>query len=238
MTNELQPSVSLKNGQVYTTSLAIAEHFGKRHADVLRAIQNLDCSAEFNRRNFAFVEYVDSKGELRPCVEMTRDGFTFLAMGFTGKEAARWKEAYIRAFNMMERELLLWARPQPVPAPSVAGLAFEYVKRIERNLPNLGESALQQLYSDASEIDFGRRLVPLPVVSDDYYTATELATEFGVSRNKIGRVANSHGLKTAEFGEFRLSKAEHSDKQVEQFYYNERGRQALKLALSVGTRQA
>ena len=112
--------VSVIGGQAKTTSLIVADKFGKRHDTVLRAIENLDCSPEFNRRNFAVVEYTDAKGEKRPAVEMTRDGFTFLAMGFTGKEAARWKEFYIDAFNKLEAELL--ARPTPaaaIPPPPV-----------------------------------------------------------------------------------------------------------------------
>jgi Rha family phage regulatory protein len=97
--------VELVDGHPTTTSLDIAAHFGKRHADVIRAITKLDCSPEFNARNFALVEYVDAKGENRPQYRLTRDGFTFLCMGFTGKEAARWKEAYISAFNQMEAML-------------------------------------------------------------------------------------------------------------------------------------
>ncbi|MGZ5030531.1 MAG: Rha family transcriptional regulator [Methylobacter sp.] len=105
-TPEFRPDLAIINGQIKTTSLKIAEHFGKQHYRVLRAIESLDCSPEFNAANFGVVEYIDAKGEKRPAYEITRDGFTFLAMGFTGKEAAKWKEAYINAFNAMERELL------------------------------------------------------------------------------------------------------------------------------------
>jgi Rha family phage regulatory protein len=101
-----KPRLSVVDGQVSTTSLAVAEHFGKNHKDVLRAIRNLDCSLEFNGRNFAPVTYQDEKGEARPMYRIYRDGFSFLAMGFTGKEAAAWKEAYINTFNMMERMLV------------------------------------------------------------------------------------------------------------------------------------
>lgn len=100
------PDLVVVDGQITTTSLQIAEHFGKRHKNVMQAIANLDCSPEFTRLNFQPVEYLDAKGEKRPCYRITRDGFVFLAMGFTGKEAAQWKEAYITAFNKMEQELL------------------------------------------------------------------------------------------------------------------------------------
>ncbi|WP_427184860.1 Rha family transcriptional regulator [Bordetella bronchialis] len=99
------PSVAVYKGCPMVTSLQIAEHFGKRHRDVLRAIRNLGCSCEFNERNFALVDYIDEKGEVRPVYHITRDGFAILAMGFTGKPAMRWKEAYIQAFNLMEAKL-------------------------------------------------------------------------------------------------------------------------------------
>ena len=97
--------VLVNDGQVVTTSLIVAKYFGKRHCDVLRSISNIECSPEFNRRNFASVNYTDSKGEKRPMYYLTRDGFTFLAMGFTGKVAAKFKEDYIEAFNRMERTI-------------------------------------------------------------------------------------------------------------------------------------
>ena len=84
-------------------SLIVAKMFGKNHRDVLRAIKNIDCSEEFAQRNFALSKYKDSTGRKLPCVMMTRDGFTFLAMGFTGKKAAQFKEAYIKRFNEMEK---------------------------------------------------------------------------------------------------------------------------------------
>lgn len=95
-------------------SLYVAKFFEKEHRDVLRAIRNLDCSEDFNQRNFAPAKYRDSKGEKRPCYQMTRDGFVFLAMGFTGKKAARFKEFYIKRFNEMEARIkaLVSARMQ------------------------------------------------------------------------------------------------------------------------------
>lgn len=60
------------------------------------------------------------------------------------------------------------------------------------------------------------------------YTATELGNEFGVSANKIGKVANANGLKTNNFGMEVLDKSRHSNKQVPSFRYNEKGRAKLK----------
>ncbi|ENF2593391.1 Rha family transcriptional regulator [Salmonella enterica] len=99
------PDVTIKNGRAVTTSIAIAEFFGKRHDNVLRAIANIECSEKFNALNFEDVTYTDAKGEKRPMYQITKNGFVFLVMGFTGKKAAAFKEAYIAEFDRMESEL-------------------------------------------------------------------------------------------------------------------------------------
>ncbi|HBB6667655.1 TPA: Rha family transcriptional regulator [Salmonella enterica] len=101
------PQVTVENGRAVTTSVAVAEYFRKMHKDVLKKIDNIDCSVEFNERNFAPVEYIDAKGEKRPAYQITKNGFVFLVMGFTGKRAAAFKEAYIAEFDRMENELRL-----------------------------------------------------------------------------------------------------------------------------------
>lgn len=99
------PDVTIENGRAVTTSVAIAEFFGKRHERVLDKIRNLDCSSNFNEHNFVSVTYTDAKGEKRPMYQITKNGFVFLVMGFTGKKAAAFKEAYIAEFDRMEAEL-------------------------------------------------------------------------------------------------------------------------------------
>lgn len=99
------PCVTIENGRAVTTSVAIAEFFGKRHDNVLRAIANIECSEKFNALNFEDVTYTDAKGEKRPMYQITKNGFVFLVMGFTGKKAAAFKEAYIAEFDRMEAEL-------------------------------------------------------------------------------------------------------------------------------------
>lgn len=86
--------VTTRGSRAVCDSLSVAEHFHKRHGDVIRAIEVKilpEVSKEFNERNFASVKYIDAKGEKRPMYYMTRDGFTLLAMGFTGKAAMEWK---------------------------------------------------------------------------------------------------------------------------------------------------
>jgi Rha family phage regulatory protein len=97
--NEL---VTLRKDEAVTTSLLIAEMFHKSHAHVLRDIENLDCSPEFTKSNFGLSKYKDVTGKYNPMYYITKDGFTFLVMGYRGKKAAEFKEAYIGAFNKME----------------------------------------------------------------------------------------------------------------------------------------
>lgn len=94
-----------KQEMTVVSSLDVAETFGKRHDDVLKSIRNLECSEEFRLRNFAESSYTNSQNKKQPMYYITRDGFTLLAMGYTGEKAMKFKEAYIKQFNVMERML-------------------------------------------------------------------------------------------------------------------------------------
>lgn len=110
------------DGKPTTTSLDIARHFGKRHDDVLRLIRNLlEQLPEGYARNFAAIKIDTDLGMGRtrqdPAYRITRDGFTLLAMGFTGKKALQFKLAYIDAFNRLEAELS--SNPRQLTEPSI-----------------------------------------------------------------------------------------------------------------------
>ena len=112
--------VTLMDGKAVTTSRKIAEVFGKEHKSVLRTIDSLEIPEDFRKRNFAPSGYQAQNG-LGKTVNykmylITRDGFTLLAMGFTGKKAMQFKLAYIAAFNAMEAELAA-RQNAPEPAP-------------------------------------------------------------------------------------------------------------------------
>ena len=94
-----------KREMIVVSSRDIAETFEKRHADVLRDIENLSCSERFTERNFSLSSYKDSSGKSNKEYLLTRDGFTILAMGYTGEKAMKFKEAYIEQFNQMESML-------------------------------------------------------------------------------------------------------------------------------------
>lgn len=127
--HETENFVSVQNNQVVTTSLKVASCFGKDHKSVLRQINLLECSSLFRQRNFALSYYSKQNGNVSksyPMYYLTRDGFTFLAMGFTGKVAAKFKEAYINAFNEMEAKL-------NQPNPALETLKKETQKQREEN---------------------------------------------------------------------------------------------------------
>lgn len=101
--------VFIQNDQALTTSLKVAEVFGKRHDRVLRAIENAMSNLPKNggvKKAFIESSYKDAKGEQRPMYYLNRDGFSFVVMGFTGAKAAQWKWDYIQAFNKLESELI------------------------------------------------------------------------------------------------------------------------------------
>ena len=99
--NEL---VYLKNDQALTDSLKVAEMFEKRHDHVLVKIEKiLNDSPENSGQCFHKTKYKDPSGKWNTKYLINRDGFTFLAMGFTGKKADAWKWKYIDAFNQMEK---------------------------------------------------------------------------------------------------------------------------------------
>lgn len=94
-----------KSEMTVVSSLDIAETFCKQHAHVLRDIKELECSNEFRQSNFGESSYINSQNKRQPMYLITRDGFTLLAMGYTGEKAMAFKEAYIKQFNAMEKAL-------------------------------------------------------------------------------------------------------------------------------------
>jgi len=120
MNTSLAPILSLVDGTPKASSLHIADHFDKRHADLLRSIRSLEIPDDYRVRNFAetVVERENPSGGTpitSPVILMTRDGFTLIVMGFTGKKALEWKLKYIEAFNSMEAELRAQALPTAHP---------------------------------------------------------------------------------------------------------------------------
>lgn len=101
MTEEL---VIMRDRQAVTTSLQVAQNFEKEHKHVLESIKNLAAENSATKNMFVAGTYVN-RGKEYPMFYMNRDGFSLLAMGFTGKKALQFKLKYIDAFNQMEKQL-------------------------------------------------------------------------------------------------------------------------------------
>lgn len=112
-----------------TTSRDVAEVFGKEHFNVLRDIESLGCTERFRKLNFEVSEYkVDGNNKTYKEYVMTRDGFTLLVMGYTGEKAMQFKEAYINAFNEMEKELKrLYAERQQWEIERAKGILVRHI---------------------------------------------------------------------------------------------------------------
>ena len=149
--------VFVKDNKLTTESLKVAEMFRKDHSKVLKAIKNLDSSSSFNEANFSLVNYKDAKGELRPSYEITRDGFMFLVMGFTGKKAAVAKEAFIKAFNIMEAEL---NKPSMLSPLEVLAQVAQALADQQNNM-SLMDNRLTKIEKDKKEAEQQLSLIPL-----------------------------------------------------------------------------
>lgn len=139
--------LSTQNGEPVVSSRQIAENFDKNHRDVLRAVDNL----KEDVRNFAqmFFESTepDSYGREQRAYLMNRDGFTLLAMGFTGKAALEWKLKYIAAFNEMEKKLA--EQPQLTRSQLLATALIAAHEELEEKDKQIETMKPKALFADA-----------------------------------------------------------------------------------------
>lgn len=170
----------------------VAAYFGKSHRDVLRVIRELQCSQEFRQRNFAPFKINDLTGESTSHVTMTKDGFTFLAMGFTGGRAAIYKERYIAQFNVMESELRNRAPAAELPDftnPAIAARAwaeqFEGREVAQRHVLAL-ESVNKEMEEDVAALD---RIAK----ADGSLNITEAAKALQVRPKQLFGYLSAHG---------------------------------------------
>lgn len=229
--NEL---VIMHNKQAVTTSLRVAEVFGKDHKHVLETISNL--AAEKSAAKFFAEATYDNRGKQYPMYYMNRDGFTLLAMGFTGKKALQFKIKYIQAFNSMEATLkrLPVGKLDPV---AQADLAVTRANTAKANAlykiacKTTSETAKQALLAKAAESITGE--MTIPVLLKKEYSAGEVAKKVHASSGQmVGRIANRLGIKAEqpgqnEYGRWANSKSQHSDKEVPQWMYFDKGVKAI-----------
>jgi Rha family phage regulatory protein len=223
--------VKIENNEVVVSSRQIADNFGKEHKNVLRNIDEL-VTAQNCALTPMFHETTYTAGTGREYKEylMTRDGFSLLVMGFTGKAALEWKIKYIQAFNEMEAQLK--NDTSKIVTKVVTTISPEELKYKQDALV-VRKSELWMRLADRSNIPeykqvadsyaantlAGKEVFALPEASKKTYSATEIGELLGVTANKIGRLAKNNNLKTAEYGKLFYDKAKNCSKQVETFRY-------------------
>ena len=221
--NEL---VMVENNQVVVSSRQVAENFGKQHKDVLESIRGI-LAAENSATKFFHESTFENRGKQYPEYLMNRDGFSLLVMGFTGEKALEWKVKYINAFNAMEQEL----RNKELEKPKQAN---ERDKAMLLNAQSRQATLFMKLSERSSIPEFkrimeayaanslaGKEIVSLPEAKEKTYSATDIGNMLGVSKNKIGVLANANGMKCDRYGKLFYDKSPYSGKEVETFRYYE-----------------
>lgn len=163
-------------GKNVTTSLIIAEIFGKEHRNVCRDIETLDCPSDFNVLNFERISYTDSMNREQRAYELTKDGFSFLVMGYTGAKAARFKVDFINEFNkredMLKSDDYILFRASQIQEKKILALEAELSQK--QQVLEIQEGQIKELAPKAEYTE-------TVLMSTETYATTRIAQELGVS---------------------------------------------------------
>lgn len=187
--NEVQ--VINNNGELVVSSRKVAEDFGKEHRNVLANIREMltaENSAVLSKMFYA-TTYVNIQNKEQPEYLMNRDGFTLLAMGFTGSKAFEWKIKYINAFNAMEKKLKELSAPQTLDDTLNADVLFliaskwkadsdkrkELEVRVAELEAQIKTQQVQPVISEATKV----AIKEAKVEQHRLYTVSEIARECG-----------------------------------------------------------
>ena len=194
------------NGNDVTTSLIVAQVFGKEHKNVVRDIENLSCSENFNRLNFERITYKDARNREQTAYEMTKDGFSFLVMGYTGTKAGEFKERFINEFN--RREFLLkdddyiLMRSQQILQKRLEA-SEEKIKQLESQAEQQQETIelqQQELTQSAPKVSYYDNHLQ----SVNTQTSTQAAKQIGMDAEKLHKKLKEIGIIYRQSGQWIL----------------------------------
>ena len=198
-----------ENGQVLTNSLLVAEKFGKDHKHVLFSIRELIKGLAQNLADLMFVEstYTNQQnGQDYPMFVMNRDGFTLLAMGFTGTKALQFKMEFLDAFKKMESLLnsddYILMRSQQILQKRVEA-AEQRVKALEADNASKEETIsiqAEKIKESAPKVKIYNEYIS----STGTYTATQLAKEYGWGAETLNRKLKEMGIQYKQNGQWLL----------------------------------
>lgn len=182
MANEI--IIKNNEGILTVSSVQVAKDFEKRHKNVIRAIEDLiDQTSAQNSANLFYPSiYADKYGRNQKAYEMTRDGFSLLVMGFTGKKALDWKLKYIDAFNIMEQQLLVVNHKANLLL-TIYGGGVEGVVASRKLVELETKPLVDQIEKDKPLVEFAGHIQQ----SEDSISIAEMAKVASKNGVKIGR---------------------------------------------------
>ncbi|HHE9871394.1 TPA: Rha family transcriptional regulator [Campylobacter coli] len=155
--NNVEVNLNIKENKVFINSLDLAKVFNKNHRHILQTTKNQPQN-DFTESNFILSTYKDKKGELRPCYNLTRDGFSLLVMGFTGEKAYKWKVEFIKAFNEMEKRLKNLEQEKMQKLAFRQSLGYKSQLKQQKEKYENKIKALQYDLENKKELSFKRKL--------------------------------------------------------------------------------
>lgn len=214
------------------SSIEVAEMVGKEHKELLRDIRRY-CE-QLSQSKIALPDFFteseyENRGKMYPCYNVTKKGCEFIAHKLTGVKGTEFTAKYINRFHDME-DRIRQGIPQKKSSTDErfrimemnarSRMAQTYMKLAQ--VDTLSNTYKNVLVSKASEVLAGEQIIPLPEIPQRRaYSAKEVGDMFGISSNKVGRIANQHNLKQERYGEYRRGKSEHSVKEVDTWVYFE-----------------
>lgn len=185
--------------QIVVESRQVAEDFKKQHRNVVRDIEVYKKDVLNFEQMFQKTEYLDTYGRKQKQYLMNRDGFSLLAMGFTGKKALEWKLKYIDAFNRMEADLnsddLILAR-----ALTISNNKLQLQNRTIKELRTENKIKDQQIAELKPSADYTDRILK----SKSLVTTTQIAKDYGMSGNHLNKLLNELGIQYKQSGQWLL----------------------------------
>ena len=198
-----------ESGHAITNSLLVAKKFGKDHKHVLESIRKL-MTAENSAVLQMFEEsiYVNEQNKTQPMYLMNRDGFTLLAMGFTGTKAMAFKIDYINAFNKMESKIkksLITLPDFTDPAEAAMAWAKEYREKKVLAIENkkLEEENIQ-LAAENQELKHDKNYLDLIMRSKALLTISQIAQDYGMSGKALNKKLADMGIQYSINGQWIL----------------------------------
>ena len=173
------------NGQKMVSSRDVAENFEKEHKDVIRSVENIKAQNCALTSMFFKTTYTAGTGKAYPMYLMNRDGFSLLAMGFTGSKAMEWKLKYIQAFNVMERKLNIPESDDMILSRAVL-IANKKVEQLQNtNIQLVQENAKLKPASDYAHA---------VLMSDEKLTVKQIAQNYGMTSQKLNSILEEMGI--------------------------------------------